>query len=547
MDNLILTGFMGTGKGSVARELGRRLNRPVLDTDDLVERLAGTSIPKIFSGPGEEAFRDLEERAVAMAAGVRGAVISTGGGTVLRRNNRERLDGAGQVFLLTAGPEEIARRLSEEPEGQRPLLKEGADPRRIRGLLQERRSAYDSVAHFRVDTAGLCPGGVAERITALAGHEPAPEAAGTGRFLEGQRGAAVGDGLILDPGRSLLPADLEGRRGLLVTDPVVGALYATRVLERLGPGLDLEVVHVPPGEEAKTLESAGDLCRALSGRGVGRDGVVVALGGGAVGDVAGFAAATYMRGIPHLQIPTTLLSQVDSSLGGKTGVNLDGEKNLVGAFHQPSALWADVGFLRTLPLREIGSGLGEILKYGFSMDPDLLARARSWGGPLKDGLYPASGTGREPALENIVERCLTLKSRVVAEDERESGPREVLNFGHTLGHALEAAGTGLRHGEAVAVGMCFAAWLGEDLDLSEAGTFSEVEATVASTGLPVLPPEGLGASLLVGHMSRDKKVRGGEVRMILLKEVGRALPGAVEVSLPVLGRALDRWMTAGRG
>lgn len=535
---------MGTGKGSVARELGRLLARPVIDTDSLVESMAGLSISQIFSQSGEEAFRRLETQALEMIQKIRGSIISTGGGAPLAEGNSALLRQCGRVVLLTAEPGEIARRIRLTPggPGSRPLLA-GAPDRlepRLRELLRDREGAYRKVSHQQVDTTGLSPREVALRIVSLLELGDAPgRGGGTHQNLSEE--VKVGHGFVLSPPGDLLPSSLRGRRGVLVTDPLVGSLYEERVRASLAKFVDLETLYVPPGERAKSLPQVEDLYRSFLNMGLGRDGVVIALGGGAVGDVAGFAAATFMRGIPHVQIPTTLLSQVDSSLGGKTGVNLEGHKNLVGSFHQPSLLLADAEFISTLGFGEIRSGLAEVLKYGFTLDRELLNPVLKWGGPL-GGEDPAfSGVLEEENLVPIVKRCLALKADIVARDEREGGLREVLNFGHTLGHAVESL-TGMKHGEAVSVGMCFAAFLGEELGMSTRGIFTEVRQAVTSVGLPSFPLSDLEARDLAQRMKGDKKARGGRVRMILISDLGTLVPSAVEVSPDQLEGSLGRWL-----
>jgi 3-dehydroquinate synthase len=269
---------------------------------------------------------------------------------------------------------------------------------------------------------------------------------------------------------------------------------------------------VPEGEEAKSLATMTALLRQLATQEAHRDDAVVALGGGAVGDLAGFVAATYMRGVPFVQVPTTLTAQVDAAIGGKTAVNLPEGKNLVGAFHQPAAVLADVATLATLPGRDYRSGLAEVAKYGLTIDLELLERLERDPAPVlrRDGR----------ALEDVVARCVRAKAAVVVEDERDAGRRLILNYGHTLGHALERldAFAGRTHGEAIAIGMVFAARLAEAEGLAPAGLASRHVRLLASLGLETggsLP----GADEVLGAMKMDKKYRGG-VRFVLLEDVG---------------------------
>jgi 3-dehydroquinate synthase len=323
----------------------------------------------------------------------------------------------------------------------------------------------------------------------------------------------IGSGLLGAAGEHL-PALPGAERAFVVADPVVAERYLAVLSEGLA-GCGLEVVHlgVPAGEEAKSLQVATALYRQLATQEAHRDDVVFALGGGAVGDLAGFVAATYMRGVPVVQVPTTLTAQVDASIGGKAAVNLPEGKNLVGAFHQPAAVLADVSTLGSLPERDLRSGLAEVAKVGLALDLGLLGRLEADPGPV---------AARDPAaLEEVVAACVRVKAEIVAEDERDAGRRLFLNYGHTLGHALERldAFEGRTHGEAVAVGMVFAARLAEALGRAPAGFAARHARLLASLGLDpdgALPPAGE----ILGAMRLDKKYRGG-VRFVLLEDVGR--------------------------
>jgi 3-dehydroquinate synthase len=329
---------------------------------------------------------------------------------------------------------------------------------------------------------------------------------------------AIGPGLLTEAGTHL-PALPKAEKAFVVSDHVVAALY-------LGPlevGLTargLQVVHVgvPQGEQAKSLATMTALHRQLATQEAHRDDVVLALGGGAVGDLGGFVAATYMRGVPFVQVPTTLTAQVDASIGGKTAVNLPEGKNLVGAFYQPVAVLADVATLWTLPGREFRSGLAEVAKYALALDLELL-------GMLEGDLAPI--LEREPAtMEEIVARCVRAKAKIVSADERDVGARLVLNYGHTLGHALERldAFAGRSHGEAIAVGMVFAARLSERLGSVPAGLAARHARLLKSLGLELdgrLP----AAEEILAAMRLDKKYHGG-IRFVLLEDVG--VPKVVE-------------------
>ena len=308
---------------------------------------------------------------------------------------------------------------------------------------------------------------------------------------------------------------IAGRHVLVVSDTNVAAHYADEVVRAL-PSRCESALHVfDAGEASKTLDTCAAIYARLAALGASRDATLVALGGGVVGDVAGFVAATWMRGIAFVQVPTSLLAMVDSSVGGKTGVDLAEGKNLVGAFHQPVAVLADVETLATLPRRELVAGCAEVVKYGAIGD------AR-WFGRLAD-LVDAV-LGREPgALVEVVAECCRHKAGIVARDEREAGERALLNFGHTFGHALEtASGWRLLHGEAVAIGMVCAARLSARLGLASEGDANLLATLLARYGLPVAIPAELDPDVLLGHMRLDKKALGGRLRLVLWRGIGRA-------------------------
>ncbi|HAL93116.1 MAG TPA: 3-dehydroquinate synthase [Verrucomicrobia bacterium] len=331
-----------------------------------------------------------------------------------------------------------------------------------------------------------------------------------------------------------LPEALRGLRGWVVTDVHVDAFHGARVMGMLGAGWGKIVL--PPGESTKSAGHWSGLLEQVAESKLDRQGVLVALGGGVVGDLTGFAAATYMRGIRFVQVPTSLLAMVDSSVGGKTGINLAAGKNLAGAFHQPMAVFADTDVLATLPEREFAAGMAEAVKYGVALDAEFFGWLEKNASAIQ---------GREPAaLERMVERCCQIKAEVVAKDEREAGLRAVLNFGHTLGHAIEkATGFGsVLHGEGVALGMAYAL----ELSVAQRGfPGAEAQRAVAllkQFGLPTAPLPGLAWEVLRAAMGVDKKAAAGCVRFVLGGKLGQSdLPAAVPEA--ELKSAWERWCT----
>ncbi len=335
-----------------------------------------------------------------------------------------------------------------------------------------------------------------------------------------------------------LPSVLEGLRGLVVTDAHVDAFHGEKVMGLLGGGWGRIVL--PPGESSKSASRWAELLEQIAASKLDRKGVLVALGGGVVGDLTGFAAASYMRGVRFVQVPTSLLAMVDSSVGGKTGINLGAGKNLAGAFHQPMAVFADTDTLATLPAREFAAGMAEVVKYGVALDAEFFAWLEKKAEAIRN---------REPAaLERMVARCCEIKADVVSKDEREGGIRAVLNFGHTMGHAIEkAAGfSGVLHGEGVAMGMAYALELSAAQRGFPAADAARAVALLKTFGLPVAPAKGLPWGALRAAMGVDKKASGGHVRFVLGGKLGQSdLPVAVPET--ELEAAWERWCAHGIG
>lgn len=545
MNNVVLVGFMGSGKSTVGRHLAARLGRPFVDLDDLVQADAGRSVTEIFSAEGEAGFRQREARCLQLALERDGLVVAVGGGAPLREENWSRIRDGNCVVALMAEADELARRLNGSTD--RPLLASNGSSA-IASLLPSRLPRYLE-ADVVVKTDGLDPIGVAQHV------KDRLSRGGLQRILIDVPGSphevTVGHGLTY-----LVPAALrrmnqsqdspsplagEGRGGgfpiLIVSDSAVAQHYAQPLIDALASDSITARLHaVPAGEPAKELAALAGIYDALAAGGVDRQGVVIALGGGTVGDVAGFAAATWMRGIRYLQLPTTLLAMVDSSIGGKTAINLPAGKNLVGAVHQPSGIFCDLEYLASLPDEEYRASLAEVIKAALIAD-------RSFVDWLMANL-PAV-LRREPSVVcEAVTRAISIKAAVVAQDPQENGRRAILNYGHTVGHALErAAGFGrLRHGEAVAWGMEVAGRLSVLTGSCEAEAVATQHALLSDAGLLGSPPV-IDRTALLDAMRHDKKSRDGELRWVLLREIGRVEYGQlvdqslVEMSLSEVFRA----------
>ena len=524
-DNLILIGFSFTGKSHVGRESARRLGLAFVDTDEAIEARSARTPQELFAQDGEGRFRELERAVLQEACSQRATVISTGGGAVLDPSNRRLMAAAGLVVCLDARPETIHRRLQRHVALNprpvaRPLL-QGDDPLgRIRALKASRQAFYDA-ADIKLETDDL----EAEQTIALvmeawqavqaSGRVP-PTIAPACRVTTSTASYPiyVGWGELERLPQRLQEAGLAPGPVTVISDDRVAPLYASLVLSRLAQGgFTGQLVTVPAGEGSKTLESASRLYDHLVSRRAGRDHLVLSLGGGMVGDLAGFVAATYMRGVSLVCLPTSLLAMVDSAIGGKTAVNHPQGKNLIGAFYQPRLVLADVQTLSTLPRRELVEGWAETIKHALIQDPALLLDLEEQADrllALDPELTPA-----------IIRRSAAIKAAVVSQDEREAALRLILNYGHTVGHGLEAASGYGRylHGEAVAVGMVAAGRIGVEAGVTPRELASRQEALLARYGLPVWA-EGVSAPRVLEAMALDKKALDQSLRWVLLQAAG---------------------------
>lgn len=518
---LVLVGPTGAGKSTVGAMLARRLGRVFVDLDARIEALAGRRVADIFAADGEAAFRAVESRALGEALASEGIVLATGAGVVLDGGNRAAIRASANVLHLDANVEAQLERL--EASSDRPLLA-GDREAVLHAMAAARGPLYAEVADARIDTSAHR---IDDVVDIAAGALALLEAGGGARpqrlRVESPRGPypiLAGAGLMRD-GAALADA-IRGRHALIVCDRNVARLHLAVLdasLRRLRPDLRIGLHVLPPGEHEKTLERWREVIDALAALGATRDATVVALGGGVVGDLAGFAAASWMRGIDVVQVPTTLLAMVDSSVGGKTAVDLPAGKNLVGAFHPPAAVIADTGTLRTLPPRELRAGLAEVVKYGAVFDAGFL----DWLDAQADALLG----GGDARLAEAVLRSCRYKAEVVARDPFEHGERALLNFGHTFGHAIEAeqgyagSGDGLVHGEAVAVGMVLAARLSAALGRAPSADTDRLEALLGRLGLPMRIPAGLAPERLLARMRLDKKADAAGLRFVLWEGAGR--------------------------
>jgi 3-dehydroquinate synthase len=565
--SIVLVGMMGVGKSTIGRRLAARLRLPFFDADIEIEAAAGMSIPDIFLAHGEPYFRDGEARVIARLLNSGPAVIATGGGAFTEREEtRQRIRDQAVSIWLKADVDVIMKRVKRRAD--RPLLQTEDPVATVSRLLEAREPVYQNadlkilsrdVPHDRI--VDECIDALHDRLcrTRCTG-APNNDANNGYNDYNGrdERHAMTAPLKRSDPitvdvalgdraydiiiGRDVLQS-LGGRvaalrpgvRTAIITDRTVASHWLEQTQASLSAaGIPASHIVVDEGEGSKTYAGLEKVSEALIAARIERNDLVIALGGGVVGDLAGFAAAILRRGVDFVQVPTSLLAQVDSSVGGKTGINSPQGKNLLGAFHQPVLVIADTSVLDTLSPRQFRSGYAEIAKYGVLGDEAFFA----WLEANHAGIF-SGGAAREHA---IATSCRA-KAAIVSRDERETGERALLNLGHTFGHALEAA-TGfsdrLFHGEGVAVGMVLAAEFSAQLGMISQADAARVERHLASVGLPThlqdiagFAQEGLAdADALLSLMAQDKKVKRGKLTFILLEAVGRAvIANDVEPSL----------------
>jgi 3-dehydroquinate synthase len=522
MTHLILAGFMGTGKSTVGRLLAKRLHLSFIDCDSAIEDTAGTSIPEIFAAEGEAAFRALETAVLTRVLKGESSVVALGGGALTIPENLALAKSAGPLICLAADPAVILERVSATP-GTRPLLKVADPLTKIRELLESREASYLQ-ADVQVDTTHLQPAQVVDEVMDWLERV---------RVQLGERSydIHIAEGCHGWTGRLLAELPQRVSSAVVISNREIDGRYGKTLRDSLkAAGIPHSTLLVPAGERYKSLETANRLYGDLIRHKADRKSVIIALGGGVIGDLAGFVAGTYQRGIRFLQVPTSLLAQVDSSVGGKVGVNHPQGKNMIGVFLQPQAVFIDPGTLSSLPMRELRSGLAEVVKHGVICDASFF--------DYLEGHVDNILRLEPEAIKHIIRRSCQIKGQVVEEDEKESGLRAILNFGHTAAHAVETYTSYDRytHGEAVAIGMVVAARIAHSVGMLRAEPLHRLTRLLERFGLPTHLPKA-DPAVLMGLMDADKKTISGQLRFVLPRDFG-TVEIVTDVPRDVLRRAL---------
>lgn len=525
---------MGSGKTTVGKLLAKQLGKTFIDSDEEIQRRTGVTIPHIFDVEGETGFRIREGCVIQELLKLDNIVLATGGGAILSANNRPMMKRNGVVVYLKSSVHDLWQRTRHDHN--RPLLQTGNPRAKLQELHDLRDPLYMETADVIIHTGKQSVQILLERLqhkledfSQMTGNETAMETLHVG-LAERSYPIHIGSGLLNNV-EILLP-HIPHKRAVIVSNTTVAPLYLHGLSEKLGSnGVQVQSIILPDGEQYKNGDSLNIIYDALLSARSERSTPLIALGGGVIGDITGYAAATYLRGVPFIQIPTTLLSQVDSSVGGKTGINHPLGKNMIGAFYQPGMVLADTTTLNTLPDKELRAGIAEVIKYGLIRDLPFL----EWLEANMEKLL-ARDTG---ALQYAIERSCRNKAEVVGADERESGERALLNLGHTFGHAIEnGMGYGVwLHGEGVAAGTVMAADLSQRLEWLHSEDVLRVRRLFERAGLPVVGPR-LGAEKYLQLMGLDKKVEDGKIRFILLKTLGNAVITS-DVPQPLLEQTLE--------
>ena len=503
---IFIYGPPGAGKSTVGHQLAKSLNLTFTDLDEYIVAKSVQPISQIFSSRGEAEFRRTESEALSQVLTNSSGVVSLGGGSLLSPSNLNLVQESGQVILLNANQDTLSTRLGND-QNQRPLLEDHLN-QNLADLLKVRQDHY-ALFHNSIDTTTLTVEQAAWQIQIL-----------IGQFYV--KGMGLGYPItILDDnlkrlGSLLQDQELHGPIAV-ISDRQISDLYGQSALQSLRKaGYTADLITVPAGEEQKNIGTVTRFWERFLELSLERRSTIMALGGGVIGDLSGFAAATYLRGIRWAAVPTTLLAMMDASLGGKTGINLPAGKNLAGTFHAPNIVITDPLLLKTLPESEMRNGIAEVVKHGVIADPELFDRcARGWSAIKKD-------------LTGLIRQAAAVKINIIQADPYEKGARAALNLGHTIGHAVEAASNfSVRHGEAISIGIVLEARLAGEIGIANPNLANTIQNVLENLGLPIHIPSSISSKAIFDKIQYDKKRTKGEIRFSLPEEIGKVQTGVV--------------------
>ncbi len=521
-ENIILTGFMGSGKDSVAKEISKKTDLAFISMDDYIVLKEKRTINDIFEESGEEYFRKAETETLEVIKNLKNVVVATGGGIVKDKKNREKLSKMGKVFYLYTSLDAVKERLDNDKT--RPLIK---DKKNIIKIYNERmKKGIYEFADEKIDTSKIPPEQVADKILKISKIEPKTEEESPDlyKLKADSKEYPIYIGCDIFKNNKDLDITLNSDKVAIISNPVVGALYIREIEKMLtDKGIKTLCCIIPDGEKYKNFDTIKKIFDTLLKEKMDRSSGIIALGGGVIGDMGGFVASTLKRGVSLIQIPTTLIAQVDSSIGGKTGFDHPLGKNMIGTFYQPDMILIDIKKLLTLPDKEFRNGMGEVIKYGITHDAELFN--------ILERKQKEIMNRDIILLKDIISRCVRIKKEVVEEDEKEEkGIREVLNYGHTIGHIIETL-TGYSkysHGEAVAIGMVEEAKLARKESKLSTRDFDRVEKLIEKYDLPSSIPDNIQREDMKNCVSQDKKVRKGKIRLPVPTGIGKTIFREVE-------------------
>ncbi len=533
--NIALTGLMGSGKSTIGRHLAHMLKKKFVDSDELIEEQESKTINQIFAEVGEDGFRKIEAQIIKKILEEDNQVISLGGGAVVNPKQRALIKDSASLVSLIASPQELYDRVKRRKN--RPLLKDTDQLAKLEELWKIRKPAYYD-SHLQIETESKTIGAITIEIMKKLGLKKVKT---TELIVEINRNKVAYPIVFRELNKLDLTKLNPKGQVLIVSQPNIAKLYLKEIKDKLSQNHKVHSMLIDDGEDAKNFVTYQLILQKLLSLGFERKDTLIALGGGVVGDLVGFAASTYYRGIHYVQIPTTLLSMIDSSVGGKTAVNVAEGKNLIGSFYQPHLVHIDVSTLDSLPEREFRSGLGELIKYALL--------GYDWDHLIGDGFFEYIKVHSDEiinkdrdALIDVIEHSLRIKSGIVSQDETEKGIRAHLNLGHTFAHAIEELTKYQRysHGEAVAIGIVCAMYMAEELQVFKPKYTTKVLELMQKLKLEYKVPKDIKTKDIISSFKYDKKVEFGNLRYIVPKASLGKVDIVSNVDLDLVRNAIDR-------